>query len=355
MHAQPVGLRARTMLTLREAIMMRRVVVLLTSVLMPCIYAQSGPGSQDRTGSIRVRVIPGDARTCNIRATVSLVSTSGARIAEDLTSSNCEVYFVNLAPGSYHVTVSGAGIENSDSGRFDLDPRRRQDLDINVTRARQAEYGVAEAGGPMVAAVDLNIPESARNEFDKANQFVAKGNWQKAIERLNKAIAIYPDYAEAYNNLGVVYGRLGDRVRNLEALQKAVSLNDHFAPAYLNLARMAIADRDLVQAEALLDKAVAIEPTNSQILVLLANTELLNHHYDQALANCRRAHSRAQGPHTVAHYVAARVFEYQNRPTDAAAELQIFLSEEPPGPRADIARKEMNALQQSSVATQAAR
>jgi hypothetical protein len=342
------------MLTLREAIMMRHVVVLLTSVLIPCTYAQSGPGSQDWTGSIRVRVIAGDARTCNIRATVSLVSTSGARIAEHLTNSDCEVYFVNLAPGGYHVTVSGGGIENSDSGRFDLDSRRRQDLDINVTRARQAEYGVAEAGGPMVAAVNLNIPKSARNEFDKANQFVAKGNWQKAIERLNKAIAIYPDYAEAYNNLGVVYGRLGDRVRNLEALQKAVRLNDHFAPAYLNLARMAIADRDLVQAEALLEKAVAIEPTNSQMLVLLAYTELLNHHYDQALANCRRAHSGAQGPHTVAHYVAARVFEYQNRPTDAAAELQIFLSEEPPGPRADIARKEMNALQ-PSVATQAAR
>jgi hypothetical protein len=340
------------MLTLREAIMMRRVVVLLTSFLIPCMYAQSDSGSQDRTGSIRVRVTPGDARTCNIRATVSLVSTSGAHIAEDLTNSDCEVYFVNVAPGSYHVTVSGTGIDNSDSGRFDLDSRRRQDLDINITHTKEADHGAA---GPLVAAVDLNIPEGARREFDKANQFVAKGNWQKAIERLNKAITIYPEYAEAYNNLGVVYGRLGDRTRNLEALQKAVSLNDHFAPAYLNLARMAIADRDLVQAESLLDKAVAIEPTNSQMLVLLANTELLNHHYDRALANCRKAHSGAQGPHAVAHYVAARVFEYENRPTDAVAELQTFLSEETPGPRANVARKEMTALQQSSIATQAAR
>jgi hypothetical protein len=57
----------------------------------------------------------------------------------------------------------------------------------------------------------------------------------------------------------------------------------------------------------------------------------------------------------VAHYVAARVFEYENRPADAVAELQIFLSEETPGPRADVARKEINALQQSVIATQAAR
>jgi len=346
------------MLTLREAIMMRRVmVILLTSFLIPCMYAQSGSGSQDRTGSIRVRVTLGDARSCNIRATVSLVSTAGAHIAEDLTNSDCEVYFVNVASGSYRVSVSGAGIENSDSGRFNLDSRARQDLEINIPHTREAQHGTTGLAGPLVAAVDLNIPEGARKEFDKANQFVAKGNWHKAIERLNKAITIYPSYAEAYNNLGVVYGRLGDRARNLEALQKAVSLNDHFAPAYLNLARMAIADGDLVQTEVLLDKAVAIEPTNSQMLVLLANTELLNHHYDQALTNCRKAHSSAQGPHAVAHYVAARVFEYENRPTDAVAELQIFLSEEQRGPRADIARKEMNTLQQkqSSVATQTAR
>jgi Tfp pilus assembly protein PilF len=335
--------------------MMCRVVVLLTSFLIACMYAQSGSDSKDRTGSIRVRVTPGDARTCNIRATVSLVSISGAHIAEDLTNSDCEVYFVNVPPGSYHVTVSGAGVENSDSGRFDLDSHRRQDLEVSTTHTKEADRDTTGPAGSLVAAVDLNIPRGARKEFDKANQFIAKGDWQKAKERLNKAIAIYPDYVEAYNNLGVVYGRLGDRARNLEALQKAVILNDHFAPAYLNLARMAIADRDLVQAEVLLDKAVAIEPTNSQMLALLANTELLNHHYDQALANCRKAHSGAQGPHAIAHYVAARVFEFENRPADAVAELQTFLSEEASGPRAELARKEMTALQQSSVATQAAR
>jgi tetratricopeptide (TPR) repeat protein len=199
-----------------------------------------------------------------------------------------------------------------------------------------------------VAAVDLNIPERARKEFDKAAQFEAKGNWQRAIERLNKAIAIYPQYAQAYNNLGVAYGHLGDRVRNIEALQKAISLNDHFAAAYLNLARVAIVDRDFPQAEVLLNKATAIDSTDAQILGALANMELLDHHYEQALATCRRAHSTARGEHAVVHYVAARIFEQENRPLDAVAELRVFLSEEQSGPRADAARKEMIALQQGS-------
>ncbi len=327
---------------------MRRVLVLLALFFVPCSYAQSHLDSFDRTG-IRVRVISSDGHTCDFQASVSLMTISGAHVAQDMTNAECEVYFGNVLAGSYHVAVSGAGIEQSDSGRFDIDSTGHQDVDVNIKHAGLVnQSGPTGPASPLVATVDLNIPESARKEFDKANQFVTKGNWQRAIERLNRAIAIYPQYAQAYNNLGVAYGHLGDRVRNIEALQKAISLNDHFAAAYLNLARVAIVDRDFPQAEVLLNKATAIDSTDPQILGALANMELLDHHYEQALATCRRAHSTARGEHAVVHYVAARIFEQENRPLDAVAELRVFLSEEQSGPRADAARKEMIALQQGS-------
>jgi tetratricopeptide (TPR) repeat protein len=334
---------------------MRRVLVLLTLFVVPCIYAQSRLDSFDRTG-IRVRVISSDGHSCDFQANVSLMSTSGAHVAQGLTNAECEVYFGNVAAGSYHVAVSGTGIEQSDSGTFDFDSTGHQDVEVNIKHAERVnQSGPTGPASPLVAAVDLSIPERARKEFDKANQFVTKGNWQRAIERLNKAIAIDPRYAQAYNNLGVAYGHLGDRVRNIEALQKAISLNDHFAPAYLNLARIAIVDRDFPQAEVLLNKATAIDPGDAQILRALANMELLNHHYEQALATCRRAHSTARGVHAVVHYVAARIFEQKNRPLDALAELQVFLSEEQSSPRADAARKEMIALQQGSGAIEVSR
>jgi tetratricopeptide (TPR) repeat protein len=335
---------------------MRRLLILPTLFVVPCLYAQSHLDSLNRTGSIRVQVTSSDGRACDFQASVLLMSISGARIAEESTNADCEVYFGNVAAGSYHVAVSGAGIEESDSGRFDFDSTGHQDVEVNIKHAgRVNQSGPTGPASPLVAAADLNIPESARKEFDKANQFVTKENWQRAIERLNKAITIYPQYAQAYNNLGVAYGHLGDRARNLEALQKAISLNDHFAEAHLNLARLAIVDRDFPQAEVLLNKATAIDPTDAQILSALANMELLNHHYEQALATCRRAHSTARGVHAVVHYVAARIFEQENRPLDAVAELRVFLSEEQSGPRADAARKEMITLQQGSGAIEVSR
>jgi tetratricopeptide (TPR) repeat protein len=215
-----------------------------------------------------------------------------------------------------------------------------------VTRVRDRNHvNGAGSDAAAIAAADLNIPESAAKEFDKATGFMAKHDWKRAIERLNKALDLYPQYAAAYNNLGVIYARLGERDREREALQKAVGLNNHFAPAFVNLARMAIADHDMPGAEGYLNRAITAEPLNTQTLVLLANVELLEGHYDQAIADCGRAHSLAQDPHALAHYIAARAFEHQNRPAEAVTEFQIFLREEPSGERAQAVRRELSNLQ----------
>jgi tetratricopeptide (TPR) repeat protein len=319
----------------------------LTAPLL-LVWLLSPAVAQFRTGNLKVRVTFTDGRPCNVSVHVELMgSASTTRVAEGYTNDTGMIEFNNVEIGNYHLIVSGRGIEDTDSGLFEVDPRKTsQFLYVAVKRARDDEQpNVNTAGTSTVAATALNIPENAAKEFDKATALMAKQDWKKAIERLKKALAIYPQYAAAYNNLGVVYARLGDRNHEREALQKSISLNDHFAPAFVNLARMAITDRDFPVAEAFLDKAAGMEPANSQNLVLLANVELLDRHYDQAIATCRKVHALAQESHALVHYIAARAFEHENRISDAVAEFQIFLSEEPSGERAEAVRKELAGLQ----------
>jgi hypothetical protein len=79
----------------------------------------------------------------------------------------------------------------------------------------------------------------------------------------------------------------------------------------------------------------------------------LNHNYDQAIASSRKLHSIANTAHALAHYIAARAFEHQNRQDDAVTEFQTFLVEEPTGVRADAVRKEMSGLQAHPLAAAA--
>jgi tetratricopeptide (TPR) repeat protein len=203
---------------------------------------------------------------------------------------------------------------------------------------------------PFVSVVDLNVPAKARKEVVEANELIAKKNWTKTIEKLQHALTIYPDFAVAYNNLAVAYAHLGYEIREREALEKAISIDDHMSLAYLNLARMNISVSDFSHAEGLLQKASSLDPANVTTLILLTYAEMMNQHQDEAIATSRRAHSM-QYAHALVHRVAAQVFEQRNQASDAVAELQLFLTEEQPGPSAEGARKELAMLQ--SIANRA--
>ena len=197
-----------------------------------------------------------------------------------------------------------------------------------------------------VAASDLKVPKKASQAFDKATKLIAKQQWQQAIDQLNKALALYPSYAEADNNLGVVYARLGDTAKEREAFQKATAANDHFAPAFVNLARLEMKEHNFGAAEADLNKATSADPTDVRTLALLAQAQLLDVHYEDAIASARKVHALPHNSYALVHYVAARACERLHRLSEAVSELALFLSEEPTGERASAARQEMAALQQ---------
>ncbi len=211
------------------------------------------------------------------------------------------------------------------------------------TGRSELNYRQAIPAGAFVSASDLGVPIRARKEFDKASELIGKQEFMRAIQKLNRAISMYPAYAVAYNNLGVIYSRLEDPVREREALQKAISLNDHCALAYINLGRMNIAAGDFPAAEGALRKASTLSPADPMMLILLSYSEYMDRRFDEAVATSHRAHM-LEKPHAFVHRVAARALEQQRQGAGAIAELELFLKEEPTGPRADAARQELEVV-----------
>ncbi len=317
--------------------MKSRVFVFL--LLVGCAAAQLG---LDHTiPRLRVRVAFGNGM-CDASARVTLIGHGGP-VAQGAANDQCEAVFFSLPEGTYNVKVSGDHFADADSGSVNLTSAGPAEIEIQVkgTNDLARSYGVPSNG--LVSASGLGVPNRARKEFEKANELIAKQELGQAIERLNKAIALYPTYAVAYNNLGVIYSRLGDTVREKEALQKAISVNDHFALAFVNLGRMEIASGDFAGAETALGKACAFDPTDPMTLILLSYAEFMDNRFDEAIAVSRKAHA-LEKPHAFVHRVAARSFEQEKNGASAIAELELYLKEEPPGPRTDAARKELEAV-----------
>jgi len=318
----------------------------LLSVLVPHAHAQTHGavgGLPSKNGNVHVHVVYVDDRRAGGNLLVTLMQgSSSTPVEKTYTNDAGKADLWNIPQGTYHVIVSGDGIQTTDSGLFEVDSR--QVSQSQYVTVRQIEAADAKAGGSKagsVSASDLNVPMKARKELEKANEAMARQDWSKAAELLNKAIAIYPQYVGAYNNLGVVYSRLNDIAHEQQALEKAMSLDEHFAPACENLAKLYLRQKDFSHAETLLGKALSVDPNNGQNLTLLADTQYMERHYDAAIATAQRAHGLPNEHPSIVHYIAAKAYEQENRQAEALAEFQAFLKEEPKGPRADHVRSDI--------------
>jgi tetratricopeptide (TPR) repeat protein len=332
----------------------------LLSLALFNLHAQLRGGMSGLSvGDVHVHVVLENQRNAGPYLVVRLMmeSSTGMVVATGYTNDVGEVSFNGIPIGNYHVEVTGDGISDASSQVFEVDNRKMSQAQfVVVHQVEDSGPKPLSARSPMVSANDLKVPEKARKEVDKANENMALHDWKKAKEHLDKALAIYPDYVTAYNNLSVLYAKTDDLAKEEEALKKAISLDEHFAPALLNYGKLCFKLKNFPQAESLLQREVAADPDDPESMMLLADSEYMNRHFDAAIATANQAHSSSHEHASFVHYIAARAYQQENQQPQALAEFQMFLKEEPKGPRADHVRADIakieSANQQASAAPQ---
>jgi tetratricopeptide (TPR) repeat protein len=332
---------------------------LVSFLLVLTAHAQlhiGGSGNAYATGSVHIHVLLQNGRNAGPYLQVRLLEGGTSTVAGvTYTNDVGEAAFSMIPVGSYHVDVSGDGIQTTTSDTFAVDNRKMSQMQwITVQRTEDSGPSLASAHSSMVSATDLNVPGKARKELDKANEEMAIHNWKKSLEHLNKAIALAPGWATAYNNLGVCYAKTNDIPHEEEALKKAISLDDHFAPALVNYGKLCIRQKDFQQAEAVLQKAATAEPNDARTLLLLAYSEYMNRHFDAAIASAKQAHALGSDHASFVHYIAARSYQNEGHQQEALSEFETFLKEEPKGERADHVRGDIARIEsaQQQVGTQ---
>ena len=129
--------------------------------------------------------------------------------------------FRNLLPDLYFVLVKVDGYEEARervelSGAFTRTASLTMFLKAETVVRRETSLGF-EGDSDVVDINELrtDYPKKAVEEYEKAIEDAEKGNSKKAIDRLEKAVKLAPDFYQAQNNLGVQYQQLG-RYRDAE-------------------------------------------------------------------------------------------------------------------------------------------
>ena len=307
------------------------------------------PGGLGRNGSdVSVRVIAPSGRPVGRGAHVRLQAVAGPTLVADTDGSGA-VTFRNVAGGTYRALVKAEGYEETDGGRVEVDSQQMSQMVFVYLRRADEDLVVSSAHTAMADVSLLKAPAKAIREAQKGTALLKKREWAKAAEHLEKALEIDPEFSVACNNLAVAYAFLGQQDRERAMLERSLKLNDNNAAALMNRAYVAMRDNDLAGAEGFLIRAAAADPQSVQTLMVMAKVQLLSGHYEGVVRSARKLHGLPHAEYALVHYLAARALEAGNRLADAAAELRVFLQEEPRGQWSDAARKELALLEAGGI------
>jgi superkiller protein 3 len=107
------------------------------------------------------------------------------------------------------------------------------------------------------------MEDQAQQLYKEGSDFFKKGHFSEALSSCNKALAIRPDYAEAWNGRGVALAELRQPAEALASYDKALAIRPDYANAWNNRGWALVELERHEEAVDSYDKALAINPDDA--------------------------------------------------------------------------------------------
>jgi len=185
------------------------------------------------------------------------IKASGAQAAPPTTSGiEGEFRFAGLRDGDFYVVATKKGYETVTVTVSIMVGGGAPPVDIFMHKQR-AERPIAP--GDAVSTRALSIPEKAQEAFQKGRTLLYdKSAPAKAIPQFEHAIAQFPDYYEAYTQIGVANYRLNKFPEAEQSLRKAIDLSvGKYSDSMFLLAQMLDDQQRFAEAELVARQAIA--------------------------------------------------------------------------------------------------
>lgn len=318
--------------------------------------AQSG-GGVDLMGTggrhtIQGRIYFPSGRRSDTRLRVKLQNFNSGDLSV-FSDPNGSFVFRGLEAGSYTVVIEAG--EDYEIARevvyIDTDgsnPRRGIVLPpisriYTVDIALRLRGGMSAKAG-VVSAVLAAVPQNARELYLKALESGLAHDNLRAIEQLKSALAIYPQFPLALNELGVQYLTIGKLNEAAEALKAAVNLAPEDFQPRLNYGITLLNQRRFPAAEEQLRAAVAKNNEAPTAHMYLGITLAMQRKLDEGQKELQLAIASKSNEVFLSHRYLAGIYLERHQNVRAAEELEAYLQRFPKAPDAEILQRKIKEL-----------
>jgi tetratricopeptide (TPR) repeat protein len=348
--------RIRRGRSLSQSRHMRGAILFIALCLSPA-SAQMGGIDTDRgdlgTGgknTIQGNVFYSNGRRMDRRVKVKLRSMFGEqfRLSDDSGSFS----FLRLKGATYTLVVEAGPefeiatetVDIVETVRRPSDPGQTHTVQITL-QPKQAS--TRKAVGTVDAATG-GVPDEARQLYKEAMDSAAAGDNKKAMELLNSALKIHPNYMSALNELGLHYMRRKEFSKAAESLSQALKIAPEAFTPRLNYGILLIQMKDYKAAVMELERAVQKDSSSASAHFHFGKALVNVGNYDRAEKELRHSISIGGDDVIEAHRFLGAVYIETRKNALAVDQLEKYLALAPKAKDSDKIREIIKQLRAQS-------
>ncbi|HYL72891.1 MAG TPA: tetratricopeptide repeat protein [Bryobacteraceae bacterium] len=160
------------------------------------------------------------------------------------------------APESFAGCTAEAILPGFRSDKITIGKRTAEDPNIGTIVLHRAE-GVQ---GTIISITEASAPKEARKAFDKARAAIQAQKLDEAEKELKKAVQLYPQYADAWFELGRVQERTSVAEAARSSYSQAIAADPQLLPPYQSLMRNAERGQNWQELVDVSERALKIAP-----------------------------------------------------------------------------------------------
>lgn len=281
------------------------------------------------------------------RASITIFGDAFPFTASTLSEEDGRFQFKKLRAGPYTISIftpdRGEARKTIEIGPSVADARGRIALDITF---QESDFALADAlrRRHSVSATQLAIPAKAQRDYEDAHRDLTRHDADSATRRLQEAVALAPQFAEAWNELGTIAYQTQHYDRAEEYFRAALEHDPQAFEPLVNLGGVLVTVNRADEAWRYNAMAVAARPNDA-----LAHSQLGMNCFelgDLAAAAKELERARAIDPAHFSHpqLLLAQIYLRQGAKSAAAGALEEFLRHHPDWPQREQLRAKIVEL-----------
>jgi predicted negative regulator of RcsB-dependent stress response len=223
---------------------------------------------------------------------------------------------------------------------------------ITHTITERTEMGRADMGTirltPLSARKDssvslaaLMVPKDADQEFQKALKELGRNKPEAAMPHLEKAVALYPHFAAAWNQMGQIYLERGLKEKAVTAFEQSTASDPQYIAPLINLASIEMQDRNWEKGIETAQKALAVDSSIGLVSFLVAVGNYNLNNLEAAELSAQTAEKDPNAPLPQVHALLSQIYVQKQDYPQALTHMRTYLEQSPDGPYAEQFKRDI--------------